>query len=64
LPLPIPFSNTIPAIVILSIVFAQLEDDGFLILFGYAASFGMAIFFYSLGAGAWNLAQRPWASPF
>lgn len=64
LPLPIPFSNTIPAIVILSIVFAQLEDDGFLILFGYAASLGMAIFFYSLGAGAWSLAQRPWASPF
>lgn len=64
LPLPIPFTNTVPAIVILSIVFAQLEDDGFLILFGYGASCLMALFFYSLGAGAWNFAQRPWPSLF
>ncbi|WP_413287792.1 exopolysaccharide biosynthesis protein [Bdellovibrio sp. HCB337] len=64
LPLPIPFSNTIPALVILSIVFAQLEDDGFLIIGGYVLSLGMFFFFYSLGAGVWNFAQRPWASPF
>jgi len=64
LPLPIPFTNTVPAIVILSIVFAQLEDDGFLILFSYFASFAMVLFFYSLGAGVWSFAQRPWASPF
>jgi len=64
LPLPIPFSNTVPAIVILSIVFAQLEDDGFLVLFGYFFSLVMAVFFFSLGEGIWTLAQRPWASPF
>lgn len=64
LPLPIPFSNTIPAIVILSIVFAQLEDDGFLILFSYMAACVMVFFFYSLGAGALSFAQRPWTSPF
>lgn len=64
LPLPIPFSNTIPAIVILSIVFAQLEDDGILVLFGYGASCVMILFFYSLGAGALSFAQRPWTSPF
>lgn len=63
LPLPIPFSNTVPALVILSIVFAQLEDDGFLVLFGYVLSVGMLFFFYSLGVGAWSFAQRPWASP-
>lgn len=64
LPLPIPFSNTIPALVILSIVFAQLEEDGFLVLFGYFLSFLMFLFFFSLGAGIWTFAQRPWESPF
>ncbi len=64
LPLPIPFTNTVPAIVILSIVFAQLEEDGFLILFGYFMTFVMLFFFYSLGTGIWSFAQRPWASLF
>lgn len=64
LPLPIPFSNTIPAIAILAIVFAQLEDDGFLILFAYLWAAVMAFFFYSVGAGAMSFAQRPWPSPF
>lgn len=64
LPLPIPFSNTIPALVILSIVFAQLEDDGFLVLFGYLMSCMMFFFFFSVSAGIWSFAQRPWASPF
>jgi hypothetical protein len=59
LPLPIPFTNTVPAIVILSIVFAQLEDDGFLVLFGYFMVFVMLFFFYSISAGIWNFAQRP-----
>lgn len=62
LPLPIPFTNTIPAVVILSIVFAQLEDDGFMILFSYFMSVVMVAFFFSLGAGVWNFAQRPWTS--
>ncbi|HEY8272554.1 MAG TPA: exopolysaccharide biosynthesis protein [Pseudobdellovibrionaceae bacterium] len=62
LPLPIPFTNTVPSIVILSIVFAQLEEDGFSILFAYFMTFVMSIFFYSLGAGIWTFAQRPWAS--
>jgi hypothetical protein len=59
LPLPIPFSNTVPAIVILLITFAQLEDDGFLALGGYAVSVVMSIFFFSIGAGLWSFAQRP-----
>lgn len=64
LPLPIPFSNTVPTIVILSIVFAQLEDDGVLILLSYVFACFMILFFYSLGAGVWNFAQRPWPSLF
>jgi len=59
LPLPIPFTNTVPAIVILSIVFAQLEDDGFLILFSYVCACLMVLFFYSLGTEVWSFAQRP-----
>jgi len=64
LPLPIPFSNTVPAVVILSIVFAQLEDDGYLVLFAYFAACLMALFFYTIGTSAWSFAQRPWASLF
>jgi len=64
LPLPIPFSNTVPALVILSIIFAQLEDDGVMVLVGYVFAFLMFLFFFSLGAGIWKFAQRPWASLF
>ncbi|MGZ3745159.1 MAG: exopolysaccharide biosynthesis protein [Pseudobdellovibrionaceae bacterium] len=62
LPLPIPFTNTVPSIVILLIVSAQLEEDGLLILFAYLMTVVMIFFFYSLGAGIWNFAQRPWTS--
>jgi hypothetical protein len=54
LPLPIPFSNTVPAVVILLVSFAQLEDDGVLVLAAYLMSLFMGVFFASLGAGAWN----------
>jgi hypothetical protein len=64
LPLPIPFSNTVPALVILSIVFAQLEDDGIMVLVGYFLAFLMFLFFFSISAGIWKFAQRPWASLF
>lgn len=59
LPLPVPFSNTVPAIVILTVTFAQLEDDGYLIIASYIMSFFMAAFFFSIGAGVWSFAQRP-----
>lgn len=64
LPLPIPFSNTVPALVILAVTFAYLEDDGYLILLAYVLAALMLLFFYSLGAGVWSFAQRPWTSPF
>lgn len=57
LPLPIPFSNTVPAIVILAVTFAQLEDDGFLIIAAYLMSFFMFAFFFSLGVGAWTYSK-------
>jgi len=62
LPLPIPFTNTFPAVVIISLSFAQLEDDGYAVLFAYAVSLGMLAFFGSLGVGVWNILQRLWIS--
>ncbi|MBC7371916.1 MAG: exopolysaccharide biosynthesis protein [Bdellovibrionaceae bacterium] len=62
LPLPIPFTNTIPAIVIISLCFAQLEDDGLAVLFAYVTSVGMVFFFGGLGIGLWNVLQRLWIS--
>ncbi|RYZ79198.1 MAG: exopolysaccharide biosynthesis protein [Proteobacteria bacterium] len=64
LPLPIPFTNTVPAFVIIALSFAHLEDDGLLVLVGYAASIAMVFFFLSLGAGVINVLERPWASYF
>ena len=62
LPLPIPFTNTIPAVVIVSLCFAQLEDDGVAVLFAYTTSIGMLFFFGGLGVGVWNILQRLWIS--
>jgi hypothetical protein len=64
LPLPIPFTNTIPAIVIIGLSFAQLEDDGVLVLLSYLVSIGMMLFFFSMGAGVLKILERPWASYF
>lgn len=53
LPLPVPFSNTLPAWTILLISAGLLERDGLFILAGYAAFACSAVFFGVLGfAGA------------
>ncbi len=64
LPLPIPFTNTVPAIVIISLSLGQLEEDGLMVLFSYLMTFVMLGFFYSLGNGIFSFFQRPWASSF
>lgn len=48
LPLPIPFSNAIPAWGILLLALGHLEDDGVLILIAYAHSVVCSLFFYGL----------------
>lgn len=52
LPLPVPFSNALPAWVILLQSLAHLEDDGLLILISYIQSLLCAIFFILLAKGA------------
>ena len=36
LPIPVPFTNTIPALAIFFLSMGMMEEDGFFILFGYA----------------------------
>lgn len=52
LPLPIPFSNSIPAWVILLQALAHLEKDGLLVLISYGLSIVSVIFFSGLFFGA------------
>lgn len=49
LPLPIPFSNTFPAWVVLLLACGLLERDGAFILGGYAAVLAGLVFFIFLG---------------
>ncbi len=51
LPLPIPFSNTVPNVAIVLNSMGQLEEDGVLILLSYLAFFASLIFFGGLWAG-------------
>jgi hypothetical protein len=52
LPLPIPFSNTIPAIGIILCAIGHIEKDGIFILFSYLWCLIVASFFASLTMGA------------
>lgn len=55
LPLPIPFSNTIPVIGILLSAIGYMERDGVMILLSYAWCFIVASFFTTLTMGAVKL---------
>ncbi|MBL7556401.1 MAG: exopolysaccharide biosynthesis protein [Bdellovibrionaceae bacterium] len=51
LPLPIPFSNTIPTVPIVLNTIGQLEEDGVIIFLSFFSFLFSIIFFTSLGAG-------------
>lgn len=54
LPLPIPFSNTIPTLVIIAQALGFLEKDGVLVLASYLL-FGVCLFFFAgIGVGVEN----------
>lgn len=55
LPLPIPFSNTVPAIAILLSAVGHMEKDGLFILLSYLWCFVVSSFFMSLAMGARHL---------
>jgi hypothetical protein len=57
LPLPIPFSNSIPAWSILLLAAGLLERDGFFILAGYGVFVAGVFFFIFLGEAATELVQ-------
>jgi hypothetical protein len=49
LPLPVPFSNTIPAWAIMLMAGGLLERDGLFILAGYITALGAIVFFGAIG---------------
>lgn len=56
LPLPVPFTNTIPAWSILLIAVCTLQGDGALIWLGYVCTIGAIVYF----ALIWNLTVAAW----
>jgi hypothetical protein len=65
LPLPVPFTNSFPAWMILLIAGGLLERDGVAIATGYAVGAGGVAFFYFLGEAAVKLmeAAKVWLMP-
>ena len=51
LPIPIPFTNTLPAYAIFTMTLALLEDDGFLVLLSYLLSVLTVIYFVLITRG-------------
>lgn len=51
LPLPIPFSNNIPALVIVANAIGQLEEDGLVVVISYFIFAGALVFFSSIAFG-------------
>lgn len=58
LPLPVPFSNTLPACSALALCLGLLEEDGVAILAGFVLFFATICFFATLGYGSWALIER------
>ncbi len=58
LPLPIPFTNLLPAYTILFLAIGLLESDGLFILFGYAMTTTTTIFFASITGIIWQLVRH------
>jgi hypothetical protein len=63
LPLPIPFTNLLPAYTILFLEIGLLESDGLFILFGYAMATATTIFFTSITGAIWQLINH-WLPTF
>ncbi len=60
LPLPIPFSNTVPTIVIVANILGRIEKDGWIILLSYFSGLVSVSFFVGLGAGAYVGLMKYW----
>ncbi|HIK56744.1 MAG TPA: exopolysaccharide biosynthesis protein [Synechococcales cyanobacterium M55_K2018_004] len=58
LPLPIPFTNVLPAYSILVFAIASLESDGVLLLLGYAMTGLTTAYFISIAGVTWTVLQQ------
>jgi hypothetical protein len=58
LPLPIPFTNVLPAYTILFLSIGTLESDGLLILVGYGMTIATTLFFASIASTILALLQH------
>lgn len=58
LPLPIPFTNVLPAYTILILTIGILELDGVLMLVGYGMTVVTTLFFVSISSAIWQLLQN------
>ncbi|NJM46571.1 MAG: exopolysaccharide biosynthesis protein [Alkalinema sp. RU_4_3] len=58
LPLPIPFTNLVPAYAILALIIGILELDGLFILLGYALTTATTVFFATLAGAIWLLVLK------
>jgi len=55
IPLPIPFTNKIPALAMLFLAIGMVEFDGILICFGYATVVLTTVLFAALGSIIWEM---------
>jgi len=55
LPLPIPFTNKVPALAMLFLSVGMIEFDGILILIGYATVVATTVLFAALGTVIWEM---------
>jgi len=55
LPLPIPFTNKVPALAMLFLSLGMIEFDGILILIGYATVVATTVLFAALGTVIWEV---------
>ncbi len=60
LPLPIPFTNLLPAYTILFLSIGLLESDGLFILIGYGMTTATTVFFASIAGIIWQLVNYWW----
>jgi len=60
LPLPIPFTNTLPAWAIILMAGGLLERDGLAVLLSYVVFAGSVVYFFLLGDAATHAAQALW----
>jgi hypothetical protein len=58
LPLPIPFSNSIPAMAILLLCLGAIVEDGAIIALGHGVGLGAWVYLYAVGDVTWSILDK------